>query len=221
MSFAVEPRFDTDTTDRLLRTTRAVRRRLDLQRDVDVRLILECIALATHAPSGGNRQGWRWLVVTDAQKRARLADLYREASLEKIAATRDEARQRGDAQTDRVYASAEYLAQNLHRVPVHVVACIEGRVDGADNATAAAFYGSILPAVWGFMLACRTRGLGTALTTFHLAREQQAADLLDIPPDISQVGLIPVAHTIGDDFTPARRRPVEDVTYLESWGVRP
>lgn len=203
---------DTSVTDELLSTTRAVRRRLDLDRPVERDVVLDCLRLAIQAPTGSNRQGWRWLVVTDAEKKRRLSELYRaggEAYLRRALDTT------GDDQQRRVFESAMYLVEHLHRVPVLVIPCIEGR---PPEGNPAGFYGSILPAVWSLQLALRSRGLGSALTTFHLAHEREAAALLGVPDDVTQVGLLPVAYTTGTGFRPARRRPVEEITYWDAWG---
>lgn len=205
--------FDLETTDRLLSTTRAVRKRLDLDRPVEPEVITECLRLATQAPTGSNAQGWRWLVVTDADKRAALARLYEEGGRDYLAAGAATA----EGQQARVLDSALHLVDILARVPVHVIPCIRGRVEGQPQATLAGFYGSILPAVWSFQLALRARGLGSAWTSLHLAKEREAAELLGIPEDVTQVALIPVAYTVGTDFKPAVRRPVEEVTYWDTW----
>jgi nitroreductase len=212
---------DTAATDHLLSTTRAVRRRLDLDRPVEPDVILDCIRLAVQAPTGGNKQGWRWIVVTDQAKRTRLAELYRERGDQMLRQTLA-AVPADDDRTRKVYEGAVYLAEILERVPVHVIPCIEGRVDGTGNNVAAGFYGSILPAVWSFMLALRSRGLGSVWTTIHLFKEREAAELLGIPDNVSQVALLPVAYTTGGDFRPAVRPPVEEITYWDGWGeVRP
>ncbi len=209
--------FDTAQTDRLLSTTRAVRRRLDLDRPVEREVVEECLRLAIQAPTGGNGQRWRWLVITDDDTRLALAELYRDGAfmldkgLERAEAT-------GDAQSARVYAGAVEFAKVLHKVPVMVIPCAEGRVDGADGATAASYFGSILPAAWSFMLAARSRGLGTVWTTLHLRKEKEAAELLGIPETFTQAALIPVAYTKGTDFKPAARRPAAEVTYWNRWG---
>jgi nitroreductase len=208
--------FDTTVTDHLLSTTRSVRKRLDLERPVPPDVILECVRLAVQAPTGSNSQGWRWLVVTDPDKRAALARLYSDGGkgyLESAAAnTMDE-------QTRKVYESALFLTDTLDRVPVHVIPCLQGRVDTVPNPGAASFYGSIIPAAWSFMLALRSRGLGSAWTTLHLFKEKEAAEILGIPFDeYTQVALLPVAYTIGTDFQPAKRRPVEKITYWDTWG---
>jgi nitroreductase len=206
---------DTSVTDHLLSTTRAVRRRLDLGRPVEKSVILDCLRLAVQAPTGGNSQTWRWVVVTDPDKKAELARMYTEAGGEYLKASAAGAT---DPQTKRVYDSAVYLNDILARVPVHVIPCIQGRIDNAPNAMAASMYGSILPAVWSFMLALRSRGLGSVWTSLHLVKEKEAAALLGIPEDITQVALIPVGYTIGEDFNPARRPPVEGITYWDTWG---
>lgn len=202
--------------DEVLRTTRAVRRRLDLDRPVPRDVILECLQLAVQAPTASNRQDWRWLVVTDPARRAALAELYAASGADYLAAA---AARAADAQTRRVYESALALTRTLHRVPVHVIPCIEQRLDGASTIVAASAYGSILPATWSFLLALRARGLGSVWTTLHLAREAEAAELLGIPSGVTQVALLPVAYTLGTEFRPARRGPVEQVTYWDSWGA--
>lgn len=208
--------FDVAETDRLLSTTRAVRRRLDLDRPVDPHLVEDCLRLAVQAPTGSNAQVWRWMVVTDAGKRAEIARVYSEVG---AAYLEQAARNTDDAQTRRVYESAFALTDVLARVPVHVIPCIEQRFDGAPNGVAASAYGSIMPAAWSFLLALRSRGLGSVWTTLHLFREKDVADLLGIPDSVTQVALLPVAHTVGTDFKPAERPPVETITYWDSWGA--
>jgi nitroreductase len=205
---------DPSGADELLTTTRAVRRRLDLDRPVAHQLILECVGIAQQAPTGGNRQGWGFVVVTDEAKRARLADLYRSAGADYLRTLRAKT---DDPQTARVYDSAIHLADVLHRVPVHVIPVIRGRPEAQSPMAAASMYGSIIPAVWSFMLAARARGLGTALTTLHLLHEQEAAALLGIPADHTQVGLVPVAHYTGDTFRRAERPPPETITHWDGW----
>lgn len=209
--------------DELLSTTRAVRKRLDLDRPVDLALVRECIEIATQAPTGSNRQGWHWVVVTDAGKRARLGEIYRRAfsiyrDLPQNAgslATGDPGR---DATQQRVVNSAEYLAQKMGDVPVHVIPCITGRVDGQPSVVSASVWGSLLPAAWSFCLAARARGLGTTWTTLHLMFEQEAAEVLGIPFDeIAQGALIPVAHTKGTDFKPGPRAALDPILHIDAW----
>jgi uncharacterized protein (TIGR02118 family) len=210
--------FDLDGVDRLLSTTRAVRKRLDLTKPVSREVILDCIRLSQQAPTGSNRQGWRWMVVTDAKKRKALADIYKRGGGEYLEQAR-KATPPGDKQTARVYDSALWLVDHLHEVPVHVIPCALGRVnDSLPLGMRAGFYGSIYPAVWSFQLALRSRGLGSVLTTLHMNKDEEAAELLGIPKDVTQVGLLPVAYTKGMDFKPAERLGPETITYFERWG---
>lgn len=210
--------FDLAETDKLLTTTRAVRKRLDLTREVPREVILDCIRISQQAPTGSNMQGWRWLVVTDPQKRRGLADLYAKAGRDYLQQGKQQAESSGHVQTVRVLDSASYLVEHLHEVPVHVIPCLKGALPaGTPSAMAAGFFGSIYPAVWSFQLALRSRGLGTVLTTLHLAFADESAKLLGIPEGITQCGLLPVAYTIGDDFKVAERRPPEHITYWDAW----
>ena len=207
--------FDIAMTDELLATTRAVRKRLDLEKPVPRAVIDECLELAVQAPTGSNSQTWRWLVVDDADKRRALANLYRKGAETYLSAA---AEQPGDAQTKRVFTSALYLMDHLHEVPVHVIPCLAGRPpEGSPTVVMGSVFGSIFPAVWSFQLALRARGLGSTLTTLHLQEEQAAAELLGIPDEVMQVALLPVAYTKGTDFKRAKRPPVAKITHWNAW----
>lgn len=216
---------DLDTVDHLLTTTRSVRRRLDFSRPVDPAVIKRCIAIALQAPTGSNMQGWHFVVVTDPEKRRGLGALYSQAfemyrnAPPSVRSPIPETDPRF-AQTQRIIDSASYLADRLHEAPVLVIACIEGRVENAGVLAQASLYGSILPAVWSFMLALRARGLGSAWTTLHLMFEREAAALLHIPDSVTQVALLPVAAFTGTDFKPAKRLPPEDRTHWNEWDKR-
>jgi nitroreductase len=211
--------FDLEETDRLLSTTRAVRKRLDLKRPVERSVILDCIRLSMQAPTASNGQTWRWLVVTDAKKRAEVARIYKEIGDQYLEMARNNV-PAGDAQTKRVYDSAFWLKDHLHEVPVHVIPCVVGRLpDGAPVGMGAAVFGSIYPAMWSFQLALRSRGLGSALTTLHLFREQEVAKLLGIPENVMQVALLPVGYTVGTDFKVASRPGPETITSFDSWSA--
>ncbi|HTY34077.1 nitroreductase family protein [Mycobacterium sp.] len=206
---------DIASVDELLTTTRAVRKRLDLNRPVGREVILECIRLAMQAPTASNAQDWRWLVITDADKRAAIADIYRSVGAEYLGHA---AREASNPQTRRVYSGALALTETLARVPVHVIPCLDNRIDNSNLLTAASAWASIIPAGWSFLLALRSRGLGSVWTTMHLAKEQEVAELLGIPDTATQAALFPVAYTIGTDFRPAKRPPAETITYWDTWG---
>ncbi len=211
------------SVDQVLATTRSVRKRLDFSRPVEMEVIRECLELAVQAPTGGNSQTWHWVVVTDAEKRKALGDIYRKgwaiyrstpsgggraalANPERVATLR------------RVVDSAEYLAEHIHEAPVLLVPCIHGRVDNAPVVAQSGVWGSILPAAWSFMLAARERGLGSSWTTVHLFFEQEAAELLGIPYEkIMQTALIPIAYTQGTDFSPAKREPLDTILHVDGW----
>jgi nitroreductase len=202
---------DLVTVDHLLTTTRSVRKRLDLGRAVDPRLVQECVEIAVQAPNGGNVGRYHFVVVTDPTKRARIAELYGKAFAEFFAPARA-------MYAPEVAESAAYLAEHLHEVPVHIIPCMEGRVEDKGLFRQATRYGSILPAAWSLMLALRARGLGSAWTTLHLMYEKEAAALLGIPADVTQAVLLPVAYFTGDDFKPANRVPGRECTYWDAWG---
>jgi nitroreductase len=212
---------DLATVDRLLTTTRTVRRRLDLARPVPRETIMECIEIALQAPTAGHSQRWHFLVVMDPARRALIADVYRRARARYHAkppaflpTDLPPAERRA---RDRMRRSGDHLAEHLQHVPALILACIEGRVERASVFEQATLYGSILPAAWSLALALRARGLGSAWTTDHLILEEEVRDALDIPSDVTQGALLAVAYFTGDDFRPAPRRPAREVTHWDAW----
>lgn len=212
------------SVDALLTTTRSVRKRLDLSRPVEPEVIRECLEIALQAPTGSNSQNWQFVVVTDPQQRQALAMLYRKGAAQYAELMAPVLQQRmasneQEAKTlVRVIDSAHYLTEHLHEVPVHVIPCIQGRTDNLPIIAQAALWGSIMPAAWSFMLAARSRALGTSLTSFHLFFEQEAAEVLGIPyEEVTQAALIPVAYTLGTDFKPAPRKPLASVLHWDHW----
>lgn len=208
------------SVDELLTTTRSVRKRLDFEKPVSREVLTECLELALQAPTGSNAQGWQWVFVEDAEKKKALAEIYRTNATAYLDRPKPEYGDERDRQLPRVADSARYLNDHFHEVPVMLVPCLEGRPDNVPAGQSAGFWGSLLPAVWSFMLALRSRGLGSAWTTLHLVDdgEKQAAEVLGIPFDkYSQGGLFPIAYTKGTDFRPAKRLPAEQVTHWNSW----
>jgi nitroreductase len=204
------------SADEVLTTTRSVRKRLDLTREVPRDVLIECIDIAHQSPTGSNSMRWRWMIIEDAAKRQAIADIYR-ANFEAAYAGAPEPEP--GSQADRVNQSARHLAAHLHEVPIHVIPLLADRMDeGTPSGRQASRWGGILPAVWSFMLALRERGLGSAWTSLHLANERDVAELLGIPYDeYSQAGLFPVAYTIGTDFKRAARPPAEDFIRWNEW----
>jgi nitroreductase len=210
--------FDLTQTDHLLTTTRAVRKRLDLTRPVPRETIVDCIRIATQAPAGGNIQRWRWVVVDDPAKKLAISELYRKAYTPYMAEQRRMVAEFGREGLEAIMQSSDHLANVLQDVPAFVIPCLLARpTPEMSTQDLSGLYGSVLPAVWSFMLAARSRGLGTAWTTLHLGYEAEAAAVLDIPDTVSQLALIPVAYHTGDDFKPGTRRPAEEVTYFNAW----
>jgi nitroreductase len=217
------------TADELLTTTRSVRKRLDFTRPVEPEIVRKCLALALQAPNGGNGQRWRWMVVTDPSKRQALGDCYRRgydryrppaATLLAApeASPHDPEQAAREHRERRREESSDYLAEHLHEAPVMVIPCYLARPEGKPVSRQAVLWGSILPAAWSFMLALRTRGLGSAWTTSHLEYERDAAEILGIPYErVTQTALLPVAYTIGTDFKPGNREPLDSVVRWNTW----
>jgi len=206
--------FPVEDTDRLLSTTRAVRRRLNLERPVPEEVLLDCIDLAEQAPTGGNQASRRWIVIRDPETKGRIADLYREVggAFLKDAATRLAGTGHHNEHT---MVSSAYLAKHLHEVPALVLVAIYGEHDESGRP---GLFDSVIQAAWSFCLALRSRGLGSAWTTLHLGAADRVGELLGIPTGVTQVVLLPVAYTVGDEFSPAPRRPAREITWFDRWG---
>ena len=212
---------DLPTIDHLLTTTRSVRKRLDLTRPVEHEIIERALEIAIQAPSGGNRQSWHFMVITNSALRRQIGEYYRQ-SFEiyrgpKRKPVSERIRSPQLRQLQRITDSSQHLADHMHEVPVMIIPCITGRVESMSSLELASLYGSILPATWSLMLALRARGIGSAWTTLHLRYEQEIAALLDVPDTVTQVALLPVAYFTGDDFKPAKRKPPTQITYWNQW----
>jgi nitroreductase len=218
------PPFDLDVVDRLLTTTRAVRKRLDPDRAVPRELVEQCLHLAFQAPTGANAQNWIWVVVADNDLKKAAADLYRAGLVQVMdeqaaGVVRPNASgfDRSRTSVTRNLIAIEHLAEHLEQVPYLLVPAYEPRYREGTTFAEAVHWGSILPAVWSFMLALRARGLGSAWTTAHLRFEHEMGALLGIPERYVQAGLFPVAYTLGTDFRPANREYSEHTIYWDRW----
>lgn len=208
------------TADEVLTSTRSVRKRLDFDKPVSREVVMECLDLALQAPTGSNAQGWQFVFIEDQDKKKALADIYRANATPYLDLPKLERGDLRDQQIDAVMNSAKYLNENFEKAPLLMIPCLEGRPDGAPAGMQASYWGSLLPAVWSFMLALRSRGLGSAWTTLHLIGEgeKQAADVLGIPFDrYAQGGLFPIAYTKGTAFKKAQRLPAEQFAHWDTW----
>ena len=211
------------TTDpvELLTTTRSVRKRLDLARPVDRATVEDCLRIGFQAPNGSNLQLYDWVLVDQPDIRTAIAEIYRRGLADQLALSAASTDPSPYPDTDaqkRISASVSHLVEHLHEVPILVIPTVSGRLEDASIFEQASRWGSILPAVWNFMLALRTRGLGSAWTTLHLYREKEMAELLDIPYDeVTQAGLFPVAYTLGTTFKPANRSLSEQHVHWNHW----
>ena len=207
--------------DELLTTTRSARKALDIDAPVEPSAIRDCLAIAMQAANGSNQQSWRWLVISDAALRDKVAALYRDAYLQRVGGQLIADLLPADTPGGRLMSSTEWLVENLAKVPLLVIPCYEPyipRMDGDESFFAATLYGSIFPAVWNFQLALHSRGYGTCITTLHLALEKAVRDLLGIPDSYTQGCLLPVARLrAGRTFRPAIRRPIEEVVAVNRW----
>jgi nitroreductase len=192
----------------VLTTTRSVRRRIDFERPVPAHVLEECIEIAVQAPTGIPAESWRFLVITEDETKAAIADLYRRGL-----------RTLAEARGTDAKPTQQALADRLHEMPALVLVCAHGRPAPESIPLQVAFYGSVLPAAWSLMLAMRARGLGATWTTLHLLHEEEAAGLLGIPGDVTQTVLLPVGYTRDAVLKPAARRPAREVTYWNRWGT--
>lgn len=219
--------FDLASIDRLLTTTKAVRQRLDFARPVPREVVLDCVRLGCYAPNASNAQEWRWVLVDEPGQRARVAEVYRSILVPRVSQMLEAKLAVGDEAGAKISRSILYLADHLHEVPVLVIPCYDVAAAlkryntliadpgpyGLSTQMDSGMFASVIPAVWSFQLALRSRGLGSTLTTAHQLDQPAMAKVLGLPDSWFQVALIPVAYTRGEDFVPSPRRPVEDVVY--------
>ena len=212
------------SAEEVLTTTRSVRRRLNLEKEVSVEVLSDCLDIALQAPTGSLRQDWHFVVSTDKDQCREVGTIYKEVWTAMVtdeyldASASKQVEESDRASWLNMMGSARHLAEIFPDVPAIFVPCITGRLEGTDAMTQAVKWGSVIQAAWSFMLAARNRGLGTCWTTVHLQREQEVADILGIPfATVQQVALSPVAHTLGTDFKAGRRKASEDFVHFNGW----
>jgi nitroreductase len=207
---------DLEMTDHLLLTTKQIRKRLDMTRPVPRDVLLECIDIAGRAPMGGNHQRNKWLIVEDADLKMQIAELYRKHAEPYFDASEEV---KTDERGNRVASSARFLSDNLQDVPAMVIPLRLDRPEDMDHGSRSGWYGSVLPGVWSFQMALRSRGIGSCWTTLHLGAEAEVAELLGIPDTVTQVAMLPVGYYTGDSFSITPRRPATDITFFDKWGA--
>lgn len=190
----------------MLRTARSVRRNLDFKRPIERSVLLECIGVATQAPTGMGGENWRFLVVQDDERKAPLARLYGEV-LKNLAIERG----------IDLKPTHKALVARLHEIPAMIFVLSDGQPPAEQIAGQVAFYASILPAAWSLMLALRARRIGTTWTTLLSARQAEVAELLNIPERVTQTVMMPAAYMKGARLKPADRLPADQVTYWDTW----
>lgn len=206
---------DRQMIDHALMTTRGVRMRLDLERDVDDQILLDCIDVAEQAPTGGHNGSRRWMIVRDQATKDRMAELYLEAGASWVIEAADRIKDT-DHPNANMMQGAKRLAENIANVPALVIPTIIGIHDGSGRP---GLFDSVIQAAWSFMVALRARGLGTVWTTMYLNRRNEIAELLDIPEGNTQICLFPVAYTKGTDFKPTSKRyPAREIAYFDRYG---
>lgn len=218
---APTPAFDPATAeyqalvDHALMTTRGVRMRLDFEREVDDQTILDCIDVAEQAPTGGNNGSRRWMVIRDQATKDKMAELYLSAGVDWVIKTADRLKGSGH-QNEALMQGAKYLGENIASAPALVIPTIVGRHDGSGRP---GLFDSVIQSAWSFMIALRARGLGTVWTTMYLNEADAVAELLNLPDEVTQICLFPVAYTVGTDFkATSRRYPARDITYFDRFG---
>jgi nitroreductase len=208
-----------------MRTTRAVRRlRPDPIPDAVLRRVLEA---ATFAPSGGNRQAWRIIVVRDPVLKEELAKRQRKYWTAYAAAgrtTSDALPEKSRERTLKALAAGDYLAENFHELPAILVVCFDPRglmiTDAALGRTSVVGGASIYPAVQNLLLACRAEGLGCVLTTLLCAAEAELRPLLALPEPWATAAYVPIGFPVGRGHGPLSRKPVEEMVYGDRFGEK-
>lgn len=205
-------------------TLRAVRKlRPDPIPDDALERVLQA---ACWAPTGGNQQPWRVVVVTDPDKKRGLQEIYRpewqrySAGFLAQMATLPADRLAG---WERVSAAGDHLADHLHEAPVILMFCANPRfmaiTDAGLDRISMVGGGSVYPAVQNAMLACVAEGLGCTLTTLHCLREAEVKALLDIPEKWATVGMVPIGYPVGRGHGPITRQPPSELAFRDTFGT--
>ena len=198
---------DLESVDHVLSTARSVRRKLDFERPVEPEVLFDCINVSTQAPTGLGGESWRFVVVTEAEKKLRLAEIYR-------AVITDMQRERGL----EIKPTQQALMARLHEIPAMIFVCTIGAPPGPEIPAQVGFYGSILPAAWSLMLALRARNLGSTWTSLMASRQAEVGAILEVPEGVIQTVMLPVGYMKGAKLKKADRMDARQVTFWNQWG---
>ena len=198
----------------IIHSTRAMRR---LKPDpVPDELIRNILVAGQAAASGGNTQRWRFLVLKDPEIKKKVQVYYKKAFDEVVGpryASSAPPPGSDAAKYSRQHRAVEYLTDHYHEAPVWIVACLEdGPVSGPGGSAGASIY----PAVQNMLLAARALGLGSTLTTRHIAYEKEVDAAMGIPPGFRSYAILPIGYPMGR-FGPVGRGPLSEVVYLDGW----
>lgn len=191
--------------EHILSTARSVRRKLDFDREISREDLEACIDVAVQAPTGLAGENWRFLVVTNPEKKQAIADIYCEVLLEI-----------GKSRGVELKPTHNALMARLHEIPAMVFVFAIGESDESVSGQVG-FYGSILPAAWSLMLAMRARGIGTTWTSLLTSRSQDISTILGVPDGVTQTVMLPAAYTKGANLRKADRLPAAEVTFWDTW----
>ena len=181
-------------------------------------IIWAILDAAVRGPTGGNRQGWGWVVVTDPEIKNQIAPFYREGWEAAYGHRRDEilaAAPAAAGMTRRSFLAAEYLAEHIQEAPVWVFPVLRHAADSTNPRLGSSIYG----AVQQLILAARAYGIGTTLTSLYLGHEAEVRELLGLPPDAATMALLPLGYPARGRWAQPKRQPIEQVVHWNRWGA--
>ena len=212
---------DQGQADLLLTTTRALREDMDLERPVERSVIEECVKIAIQAPQGSPLPTEHFLIIMDAEKRRRIAEIYRTscyAFLDKHEAQITDDDAESVAKREK-FGSLRWQADIFDQIPALVIVLKNGRVETTDTLPLASFFGGIMPIAWSFMLALRARGLGGCWMSLLTGHEKESGQILGIPENVTQTVLIPVGYYKPGAVAPAMRELAREQIHWDTWGT--
>jgi len=198
------------SVDWVLSTARSIRRNLDFDRPLDMQELFDCIDIAAQAPTGTIGEGWRFVIVTEPERKARLSALY-------SAVLDDFSQMRGVT----IKSTQQALVNRLHEIPAMIFVCASAPPAGMLLGQQIGYFGSILPAAWSLMLALRARHIGSTWTSLLASRQDEVAEILGMPENTINLVMLPVGYMKGAVLKKAERQPARSITFIDAWGRSP